>query len=210
MEIERAAVHRAMRGRGVQSVELIRSGIGKHAVVATLDRACRAAPTGFVILAGACGALRTVDDVPNIARVVDESGRAWTGAFGMDPDGVTLIAVDRIISSPQAKRQLAESSGASIVDMEAHAFAAACERIGVAWSIVRGVSDAPDETLPERVLEWISPDGRTRTLRAVMDLARRPSLIPHMRAVLARSRRVLPRVADRVLQLHDAWLAVPR
>lgn len=210
MEIERAAVHRALRTSRAHDLNIIRSGIGKEAIVAALERACIGARPALVILAGACGALRTTDEVPVIARIIDEHGRCWTSGVGLHPNGVTLIAVDRIVGTPAEKKQLAASSGASIVDMESHAFAAACERIGVAWSVVRGVSDTVDEVLPERVLHWIAADGRTRTLCALADLVRRPSLIPHVWTVLARSRRVLPSVGARVAELHGRWSAEPR
>lgn len=209
MEIELAAVRRALRDEALTDVELVRSGIGKAAIVRAIELACGARRTDLVILAGACGALRDVDDVPSISRIVDEHGGAWVGGAGMREDGVVLVAVDRVVSTPADKRRLAESSGASIVDMESHAFASACVRLGVAWAVVRGVSDTPNETLPERVLHWIAPDGRMRPIRAVLDLARRPALIPHIRAVLARSRRVLPQVGRSVAELCRRRQAAP-
>lgn len=233
MEIERSAVSRSLRRVHVEGVEVIRCGIGREAITGAVERVARASraehPTTahahqregadeaidarlqlstrhpLIILAGACGALREVDDVPPIARVIDEHGGCWDDGMGMDPSGVTLIAVDRVISTPEAKAHLARASGAAVVDMESHAFAATCRRHALPWAVVRGVSDAPHEVLPEEVLRWIAPDGRTRTWRALADLARRPSLIPHMRGVLARSRRVLPRVGERTVEVALAW-----
>lgn len=218
MEIERAAVARAVRaassrlsraGSDRELPRIIRSGIGRDAILAALERAVRSAAGDqqLVILAGACGALRPVADVPLIARVIDEHGRSWHGGIGFDPGGVTLIAVDRIVSTPADKRSLAEASGAAIVDMESHAFSRRCEELAVSWAIVRGVSDTPEQTLPERVLHWITPDGRTRVLRAAFDLALRPGLVPHVRAVLARSRSVLPQVGERAASIASAWLS---
>ena len=71
MEIERAAVHRALRTSRAHDLNIIRSGIGKEAIVAALERACIGARPALVILAGACGALRTTDEVPVIARIID-------------------------------------------------------------------------------------------------------------------------------------------
>lgn len=203
MEIEAAAVRRG--ARGVVGVEVIRSGIGKEAIVRAVEaRAGRGPVPGLVILAGVCGALRPVDDVPPIARVIDEHGGEWTGGIGMVESGRTLVAVDRVVSTPGEKRALADATGAALVDMESHAFAAACERLGLAWGVVRGVSDTPEETLPGEVLGWITADGRTRVGRAVADMVMKPGLIPHMRRTLARSKRVLPMVAARVMSLHAA------
>lgn len=140
-----------------------------------------------------------------------ESRASAVSSLATPTTGVTLIGVDEIIATPMDKARLAERTGASIVDMECHAFIDACERlareraIDVYWSIVRGVSDTPDETLPAEVLNWIDADGNTRTLRAVRDLALRPRLVPHMVDVLRRSNRVLPLVGKRVAELCGAW-----
>jgi nucleoside phosphorylase len=153
----------------------------------------------LVILAGACGALTHVEDVPRIGRVIDEHGHAWeTGETG-----VTLIGVDRVVSTPADKRALAESTAASIVDMESHGFIAACERRGFAWAVVRGVSDTPEETLPEEVLRWVTPRGDTRVGAAVLDMVKRPRLVGHIVPVMRRSHRVLPRVGERVVEMVE-------
>lgn len=200
MALERTQVAAALRGAGLHSIPVLQTGIGRDAVVRALDR-CSA---GLVILAGACGGLRRVSDVPPIARVVDEHGNAWT-PWHADASGVTLAAVDRIISTPEDKRSLGAALDASIVDMESHAFAAACEGRALAWSVVRGVSDTPEETLPHEVLGWITPGGDTRAARAVLDMARRPRLIGHMAGVVRRSRRVLPLVGEHVADLIREW-----
>lgn len=215
MSTERAPVERSLRRAGVSGshARVVQTGVGKDAIVARL-RAEVAWPgprPGLVILAGVCGALAEVVDVPPIARVIDEHGQTWTGGVGFaDPDagggrkGVTLIAVDRVVATPADKRSLARDTGAAIVDMESHAFAAACAQLGLRWTIVRGVSDTPDETLPHEVLGWLTPAGDTRPARAAWDLARKPSLIPHVLAVLRRSKRVMPKVGERVVELVRA------
>src|SRR5262245_46343658 len=95
MEIERQAVAAEIREAGLTGVRIVRTGIGKQAIVQHVEQA--AAGSGkpeLLVLAGACGGLRPVDDVPPIARVIDEQGQEWTG-LGMSPTGQTLIGVDR-------------------------------------------------------------------------------------------------------------------
>lgn len=216
MAVERAAVERVLGSMhpNLRPV-VIQTGVGKDAIVRAVERLAATAPSdrpSIVVLAGCCGALAHVDDVPAIAGIIDEHRRSWGAggplhaplAVGFHPRGVTLIAVDRIISTPADKHALHEATGAAIVDMEAHAFAAACERHGLRYAIVRGVSDRPDETLPEETLHWIRPDGSTRTLRAIIDLLRRPGHIPHMISFVRRCNRVLPKVGQRVRELLDA------
>lgn len=196
MQIEHRAVARELRRARLEGISLVQTGIGREAVVQAVNRTGRG--SGLIILAGACGALSSVDEVPVVSRVIDEHGSEWSTGH---PGGVTLIGVDRVVSTPGAKQQLASQTGAAIVDMESHAFVAACDRLGVPWGIVRGVSDTPDETLPHEVLDWITPAGDTRTSRAVWDMLRRPRLIGHIVPVMRRSNRVLPRVGEAVVRM---------
>ncbi len=187
---------RALRRAGVDRAVVLQTGVGASAVAEAVKN--NAARGARLILAGACGGLRDCPDVPRIARVIDEHGHQWRTEA---PDGVTLIGVDRVISTPAAKRELAERTGASIVDMESHAFIAECERAGLKWRIVRGVSDTPAETLPDEVLGWIDSAGDTRYGRAALDLVRRPRLVGPIVSVLRRSSRVLPLVGEEVVRI---------
>ena len=208
MEIERKAVERALRKASLRDVRVVQTGIGKDAVVRALAAAAAGARAGdLFVLAGACGGLAVSEDVPGIAAVTSEHGGRWTPRFA-DLKGVTLIAVDRIVATPADKQRLAAETGAKIVDMETHAFAAECERRGLAWTVVRGVSDTPEETLPAEVIGWVKPDGGTRAVRAAMDLARKPSLVPHIIGVVRRANRVLPKVGVRVAEVARDWNAL--
>lgn len=201
MRIEHDRVCREIDRAGLGRTRVVQTGIGRDAVLRSLESIRR---PSLVILAGAAGGLLACEDLPPIARVVDEHGGAWT-PFAADPSGLTLIGVDSIISTPGDKRALAARTGAAIVDMECHVFAARCEEMGVAWSVVRGVSDTPEETLPQEVLGWITPSGDTRTGRAIMDMVRRPRLVGHIAGVVRRSNRVLPLVGRRVVEIIREW-----
>lgn len=206
MEIEQRAVARALRAAApAVRARVVRTGIGKDRIAEHARRlAAESPPPAALILAGVCGGLAHTAPLPSIARVIDEHGHAWAGGIGFAPGAtgaVTLVGVDRIVATPADKAALARGTGAAIVDMESHAFAALCESLGVRWSVVRGVSDTPDESLPAEVLGWIDAEGRSRAGRAVLDMARRPSLIPHMIRVLRRSSRVLPLVARRAVEI---------
>lgn len=204
--IEHDAVRKGLGRFDSASTEIVQTGVGKHAILKTLTRRLDSASTlPLVILAGTCGGLVHSDDTPHIARVIDEHGRVWLPTIGASDQGVTLVGVDRVISTPQAKRELHQTTRAAIVDMETHALAQFCVERGVAWSVVRGVSDTPDETLPEAVLGWITPEGNTRIPRAVWDMVLSPRLVPHIAAVMRRASRVLPKVANRVMELSREW-----
>jgi nucleoside phosphorylase len=219
MGIEQRAVGRELDRAGLANIEVIQTGVGKDAIVRVLKRrlgefdesARDSTRPAVVILAGACGALRPTEDVPRIARIMDLHGHEWVCRHAPPTHngtpGVTLVAVDGIVSTPADKATLAARTGAAIVDMESHAFAAACEERNVAWHVVRGVSDTPDETLPSEVLGWITPAGDTRAGRAVADMLARPRLVPHIAAVMRRSGRVLPKVGKAVVETIQHFAA---
>jgi nucleoside phosphorylase len=210
MRIEHDAVLAAVKSRRLSSISVLQTGVGKDAILRTLDRALSARQTRppiAVLLAGACGGLAPTHAVPPIAMIIDTHNHRWTPPLAADPAGVTLVAVDHVVATPEDKHALARSTGAAIVDMESHAFAARCESLSLPWGVIRGVSDTPDETLPSEVLRWISPEGNTRALRAAADLALKPTLIPHIAGVLKRSRRVLPMVGARVCDVAAPLLA---
>jgi hypothetical protein len=203
MRIEHDHVRREVARAELERVRVVQTGIGREAILRTLMGLER---PGLAVLAGAAGGLVAGEDVPGLARAIDEHGRSWV-PFGADPNGVTLIGVDTIVSTPEDKRALAARTGAAVVDMECHAFASRCEEMGVAWSVVRGVSDTPEETLPHEVLGWISPSGDTRKGRAILDMVRRPRLVGHIAGVVRRSNRVLPLVGRRVVEIIRMWEA---
>ncbi len=170
------------------------------------------APGGLrgVVLAGLCGGLRSTAAVPAIREVVSASGERWSlddsgwcapcGAqrAGRGASGASLVGVDALVPGPEEKRALAAKSGADIVDMECHALAAWGGATGVPWTVVRGVSDRPEDVLPVEVLGWVTAAGDSRPARAVMDMVRKPRLIGHTVNALRRSKEVLPLVAERV------------
>jgi nucleoside phosphorylase len=188
----------------------VQTGIGKDAVIRAVNAAAGGGNRpGLIILAGTCGGLIACEDCPPIASVVDELVQHKWIPFMPGParGGVSLVGVDRIVSTPDDKAALARATGAAVVDMEAHAFAAHCQRLDIRWSVVRAVSDTPEETLPGEVLGWVTPAGDTRPVRAVLDMIRKPSLIPHVRAAMSRADRVLPLAGGRVVQIIRAWQA---
>ncbi|MBX3359635.1 MAG: hypothetical protein KF745_14545 [Phycisphaeraceae bacterium] len=203
LEIERKVVRESLERAGLARVAVERTGPGAGAV----ESAVRALGTGraFVILAGLCGGLGPVDDVPVIDRVVDERGGTW-GVPGAGGRGVALVGVDAPVCTVEAKRRLGEATGAGVVDMESHGLARACGGIE-SWAVIRGVSDRYDEPVPAQVMRWVGRDGRTRTGRVVGDMIRSPSIVPAVLRMGRRSPRVLRVVGERVVESVGGWLA---
>ena len=171
---------------------------------ASHDRVEREARSGATaILFGLAGGLCPTEAAPAIGQVVRGSDpeRRWTCPVRGAGQGTLVVGVDRPVGDPEAKRELHERTGASIVDMESHLFAAACDEHQIRWGIVRGISDGPEDMLPTQSLSWISPGGRVRGDRIALDLIRRPALLPGVLALGRRSRVALAAAGARLADL---------
>ncbi len=214
LEIERSAAARRSRGRAAA----VSCGPGPRAIGTFLAGLSEAdAPRDrLFILFGVAGGL--VDGVvcPRIARVIDGKGGAWSPgeAFrapapsGSSPASfVTLLGVTDVVGDPAAKRALHDRTGAALVDMESHVFAAWAVGRGQRWGVIRAVSDGPAESLPEELPRWVDERGRAKASRIVMDLVTRPALIGVARRVGRRTSAALAAAGaelDRVLDSESA------
>ena len=205
---EASAIRRGVRDIG--NVRIVVSGPGAAAVRRTLEAetASPAEGTG-VLLAGVAGALCDVPAGFFVRDVVDAEGARFTPslpiATAVPGAGVTLLGLDSPLSTPAEKRGWHERTGAALVDMESHAFARVCAERGIPWGVVRGVSDGADETLDPAVLNWVTPGGGTRALRPVVDILRKPRLLPVAIRLARRSGAALPVVARQVAIIARAW-----
>lgn len=204
MEIERAAMARAVGARA----RALRTGWGPDVIAEAVHKlADREDRPTLVILAGVAGGLRDGPVARVAGTVVDQNGGRWTptiGAERLGATGATILGVDRPVSEPERKRALAERFDADLVDCESHALARACEKVGLAWAVVRGVSDGPDDLFPEQVARWIGPDGSLRPGCVAIDVMRRPALAIAAVQLHRRSKRALRGVGALASALLDA------
>lgn len=215
MDTEERAAHKAFSRAGVPGVRVVRTGIGRDAVIGALRRAlhehAHAGAAPGVILFGVGGALCRVADGPCVATIVTEHGARWDAPLHAPlRDGeapVAVVGVDRLVPTPADKRALHAATGAHIVDMESHAFAEAATHAGVRWGVVRGVSDGVDHLLPPQTLNWIAPDGTSRPARFVRDVALAPWLIPSVVRTMPQVFRGLRAGAQRLAELVQSLQA---
>jgi nucleoside phosphorylase len=106
-----------------------------------------------------------------------------------------------MVSEPGEKRRLFEERGADAVDMETAAVAAVCEQRGVAWGVVRAISDPAGEALPAFVEKLNRPDGRANGWAAVRSILRDPRRIGALARLGYRSRIAGRALSERVAAL---------
>lgn len=168
-------------------IVLVCGGIG----AAAARRATEAVIVGFspkvVYSAGFAGALDPklkIGDLVIPHRVInagDGSGTVIEGGSGV------LVSFGSV-ASPEQKAKLCESFGAQAVDMEAAAVARAAEARGVAFSVVKAISDEIDFEFPATE-RFVDAEGRFSEGRFAWFVASRPWLWPRVIRLAQNSKR---------------------
>jgi adenosylhomocysteine nucleosidase len=200
MEREAAPFRRAVGDR--PGVQVVVTGIGPAAARRTAEAVMRREPVTRVVFAGFCGALRSglaVGDVVVAAEVMDERGGRWA-CTEVGQGRTRLLTTDRLIGTTEAKRALGERHAADAVDMESAAVAAVCHARGVPFLAVRAVSDTVDTTLSPRLVKLLS-GGSVSAVRAVLALARQPSLVTDFHRLARDTRLAAKQLAEALLRI---------
>lgn len=139
---------------------------------------------------GVAGALRaglTPHDVIVPTHVLAADGQKWTCdknltralmeaaalAHGGDVYGSRLL-----VPTPQEKRRIYNETGAAIVDMESHVVAQMALHTNIPFAVLRGVSDAVDDTFPDAALRGLNLDGSNNSRAVALSLLANPFQIP--------------------------------
>jgi nucleoside phosphorylase len=86
--------------------------------------------------------------------------------------------VDHLIVDPLRLAELVDQ-GVIALEMESTGVGSVCEARGVPWTVIRVISDRPEDGLTEEpVMEMLRPDGSTDVAAALRLLAARPRRIP--------------------------------
>jgi adenosylhomocysteine nucleosidase len=109
--------------------------------------------------------------------------------------GGTLVTSREVAATPEAKSALFASTGAVAVDLESSLILAHAAGAGCPTLVVRGVSDAADESVPLELIDLLTPAGRLRPGRALALTLTRPRLLPRALALRQATRRALTAVA---------------
>lgn len=173
----------------------------------------------LVILAGLAGALDArmpAGSAVAVTRVALDASTAVMSSVAhrgpsleAAPDDrvapVTVIETPDAVLRPADKTRLHAETGADLVDTESRAFATCARDAGLAWAIVRGVSDGAADALPSEVPSFVHERGETSIGRVLAAIARRPALMRELPALARASRAAIRETAF----LVDAHACVP-
>lgn len=198
MKVEADYLRKALRDPG--KFEIVISGIGRKNLENTLQGID--IYNRWVVLAGVAGALRA-EAIPGAAYwidcVVNEEGRTWVPVEKYQPS-LSVLGADRVIEDFDQKVEAALKSGAFLVDMESHAFAQGMYmKFHKRWAILRGVSDAVEQSFPKEVVDWLTPHGEIRWFRAFWGLFAKKHLRADVASLLGNTEQAMANVA-RILE----------
>lgn len=174
---------------------LAANGAGPRLAAAAV-RALRGADR--VVSTGYCGALDPAlspCDIVVCSRVIDaDTDRRFRTA---DEFGATCLSGDKVIQTAREKQLLRDTTGASVVEMEAAGVAAEAEAMGCPFHCIRVVTDTADEDISLDLNAARDRDGRIRPLRVALSGLKRPRLhIPELMKLNRRSKAASARLGD--------------
>lgn len=161
-------------------IPVLRIGVGPEAASRATARALEEHSPDHVIVAGIAGGVSrglSVGDLVIPAEVIDDATgeRFHPHPFAGTEPGGSLVTVDRIHDDDTLNGR---HPGVDAVDMESAAAGARCAEAGVAWTVVRGISDLTwREPLDPASLQFLRPDGSIRFAGAAGHVLRHPGAL---------------------------------
>jgi hypothetical protein len=110
----------------------------------------------------------------DVAAAGQGAGAAWPVGEPRHGD-LTIASVGAVVTTAAAKRELAEATGASLVDMETYAVAKAAQAARLPCVSIRVISDDASQDLPKEIAALVQPQSGMRRLGAALGaIGRRP------------------------------------
>lgn len=173
-----AQADRSLKAQGVWRVTtdaavLVAAGMGAQRVTLAVEAALAAGDVALLVsagLAGSCDARAQPGAVLSASQVVDaQTGERYRSADG---SGV-LLATSPGIATVAEKARLAQTYGASMVDMEAATVARLARAHGLRFRAIKGISDGPEFELAG-LSAFTGPRGDFRTAAFALHTMLRP------------------------------------
>ncbi len=143
---------------GQQPLILVEAGIGMSNSRRATESLAEIFKPKRIISAGFAGALDpalTRHTIIKASKIIsghpqDGLGREIS-SLTLLPSESSLLTVDHLVDTIAEKRELWETTGANLVDMESYCVADVCQQLGIPFSSVRIVFDTAEEELPPEI-----------------------------------------------------------
>lgn len=121
-----------------------------------------------------------------------------------------ILGADRVIISPEEKRDLFEETGAVAVDTESHVTALMARERGLPFACLRIIADPAHRRVPQAALSGLHPDGRANPAGVLRSLMRRPHEVPALLSIARDTWRARRSLETALLAIGDDFgLPVP-
>jgi adenosylhomocysteine nucleosidase len=165
---------------GDTEVRAVQTGMGTAKATAATEAALAAGGADRVVVCGIAGGVDlalAIGEPITPEVVLDHASGATFRPTPWDASAVPrgiLCTTDQLIVQPERVAELRDR-GVVALDMETSAVAAVCERQGVAWSVIRVISDrAYDGSVDPEIMTLTDADGRPDLKGLVRYLAPKP------------------------------------
>lgn len=162
------------------TAEILLTGIGPVSARQSLLTHFRHSLPQLVIVSGFAGGLHP--EFPTGLLVCDTSLAPYLRAdlLALNAQPARFHATEHVLTTPQAKAQARQQTGADVVDMESLALRDLCAEHQVPCAIVRVISDAAHESLPLDFNRYLSPQGKVLRARLVWHCLLHPTVLPRL------------------------------
>jgi len=173
---------------GEQQIAVVESGAGCRRAAAGTEALLAGHQPDWIVSAGFAGGLHeslNKGDILLADSLADQQGHQLSIDVHATPGAGLhigrLLTVDRVLFSPEEKREYGQQYDALAVDMETTAVAEVCRRHNRRLIAVRVISDACDDRLPPEVENLLKQSTLASKLGAAAgSLWRRPSSVKDM------------------------------
>ena len=174
---------------GETPVLILITGIGGQKAAASVAQVLSQNRANLLIMTGFAGALNTDLRKEQILVAARYSSNELLNFLRLLPgyDIALMCTSDEVVSTPEQKRAMAESTGCQIVDMEMANVAEVVSRFGIEILGIRAISDEADETVPADILSrsYDPETGHPTPWRLALYCMLRPSRFKTLKDFLA-------------------------
>lgn len=184
-----------VRRKRLPGVEILLTGIGPEAARGTLLAALARQRPACVLSCGLAGGLDPRWSTGTV--LFDSPDPFWARrlhASGARPG--RFLPVEHVLRTAREKAVLFERTRADAVDMESGSIRVLCQELGLAWAVVRAISDTAREDLPLDFQRYVRRDGTLDRWRLARDAWMRPGCWPGLIRLQAHARAAARRLAE--------------
>ena len=191
---EEAGLFRRLR---LSDVRVLVTGMGPEAASrAVAAELSRHADYDWVLSCGFCGGLAPELRLGDVLVGADSDPTILSLAQSAGCRSARFHASDTVATTASMKAEIRGRNGADAVEMESRIVRAACAEKGIRGGTIRVVSDTAAEDLPLDFNRLMTKRGGVHFGRLVMEIARRPRMIPSLMKLQKQSKQAARALTD--------------